>query len=71
MMVANSPPDAHPDATVFRDSIEPAGLGPAVRARTRAGTGRHAMLLRVRIQKNASGRPGPAPSRGGIRPPGM
>ncbi|MEV6352208.1 HK97 gp10 family phage protein [Streptomyces hydrogenans] len=56
-------PHAHPDAAAFRDPIELAaalaGLGPAVRARTRAITRHHAMLLRVRIQKNASGRPGP------------
>ncbi|MBC9731067.1 HK97 gp10 family phage protein [Streptomyces sp. TRM68367] len=30
-----------------------------MRARTRAITRHHAMLLRTRIQKNASGRPGP------------
>ncbi|MEV4451269.1 HK97 gp10 family phage protein [Streptomyces mirabilis] len=33
--------------------------GPAVRARTRANTRHHAMLLRMRIQRHASGRPGP------------
>ncbi|MGW3193174.1 HK97 gp10 family phage protein [Streptomyces sp. NPDC001118] len=36
-----------------------ARLGPAARARTRTITRHHAMLLRVRIQRNASGRPGP------------
>ncbi|KPI15661.1 protein HK97 gp10 family protein [Actinobacteria bacterium OK074] len=60
---ANPHPNAHPDATALRDPIELAAaltqLGPAVRARTRAITRHHAMLLRVRIQKNASGRPGP------------
>jgi hypothetical protein len=59
----NSHPNAHPDATAFRDPIQLATvlarLGPAVRARTRAITRHHAMLLRVRIQQNASGRPGP------------
>ncbi|WP_328773860.1 DUF6093 family protein [Streptomyces sp. NBC_00286] len=54
---------AHPDAGAFRDPIQLAtaltGMGTAVRARTRAITRHHAMLLRVRIQKNASGRPGP------------
>ncbi|MGW1878431.1 HK97 gp10 family phage protein [Streptomyces sp. NPDC001975] len=62
-MALNSHPNAHPDAAAFRDPIELAAalsrLGPAVRARTRAITRHHAMLLRVRIQKNASGRPGP------------
>lgn len=47
----------------FRDSFalsaELARMGPAVRARTAAITRHHAMLLRVRIQANASGRPGP------------
>ncbi|MFE7565406.1 HK97 gp10 family phage protein [Streptomyces sp. NPDC057539] len=62
-MAANPHPNAHPDAAVFRDPIELAAtlarMGPAVRSRTRAITRHHAMLLRVRIQKNASGRPGP------------
>ncbi|MFE0477012.1 HK97 gp10 family phage protein [Streptomyces sp. NPDC058947] len=62
-MALNSHPNAHPDAAAFRDPIALAaalsGMGPAVRARTRAITRHHAMLLRVRIQKNASGRPGP------------
>ncbi|MET7725307.1 HK97 gp10 family phage protein [Streptomyces mirabilis] len=62
-MAANPHPNAHPDAAAFRDPIELAAalarMGPAVRARTRAITRHHAMLLRVRIQKNASGRPGP------------
>lgn len=62
-MTINPHPNAHPDATAFRDPIELAtalaAMGPAVRARTRAITRHHAMLLRVRIQKNASGRPGP------------
>jgi len=55
--------NSHPDAAVFRDPIELATelsrMRPTVRARTRAITRHHAMLLRVRIQKNASGRPGP------------
>ncbi|MBC9717810.1 HK97 gp10 family phage protein [Streptomyces sp. TRM66268-LWL] len=34
-------------------------MAPAVRSRTRAITRHHAMLLRARIQRNASGRPGP------------
>jgi hypothetical protein len=59
----NPHPNAHPDAAAFRDPIELAaalsGMGSAVRARTRAITRHHAMLLRVRIQRNASGRPGP------------
>ncbi|GAA2656738.1 HK97 gp10 family phage protein [Streptomyces vastus] len=59
----NPHPNAHPEAAAFRDPIELAAalarLGPAVRARTRAITRHHAMLLQVRIQKNASGRPGP------------
>lgn len=58
-MAANPHPNAHPDAAAFRDPIELAAAlartGPAVRARTRAITRHHAMLLRVRIQKNASG----------------
>ena len=62
-MALNPHPNAHPGATAFRDPVAPAaalsGLGPAARARTRAITRHHAMLLRVRIQKNASGRPGP------------
>ncbi|AWK09591.1 hypothetical protein DDQ41_12415 [Streptomyces spongiicola] len=62
-MAVNPHPNAHPNAAAFRDPIELAatlsGMGPAVRARTRAITRHHAMLLRVRIQKNASGRPGP------------
>ncbi|MER6077002.1 HK97 gp10 family phage protein [Streptomyces sp. NPDC001833] len=62
-MALNPHPNAHPDAAAFRDPIELAAalsrMGPAVRARTRAITRHHAMLLRVRIQKNASGRPGP------------
>lgn len=62
-MAVNPHPNAHPDAAAFRDPIELAAalsrMGPAVRARTRAITRHHAMLLRVRIQKNASGRPGP------------
>lgn len=61
--LANPHPNAHPNADVFRDPIELAvtltKLGPAVRSRTRAITRHHAMLLRVRIQKNTSGRPGP------------
>lgn len=60
---ANPHPNAHPDAAAFRDPIALAAslarMGPAVRARTRAITRHHAMLLRTRIQKNASGRPGP------------
>ncbi|WOX11458.1 HK97 gp10 family phage protein [Streptomyces sp. N50] len=63
MTALNPHPNAHPDAVAFRDPIELAAalarLGPAVRSRTRAITRHHAMLLRVRIQKNASGRPGP------------
>lgn len=63
MLSPNPHLNAHPDAAAFRDPIELAAalarLGPAVRARTRAITRHHAMLLRVRIQKNASGRPGP------------
>ena len=59
----NPHPNAHPDATAFRDPValatSLARMGPAVRARTRAITRHHAMLLRARIQKNASGRPGP------------
>ncbi|GGV02479.1 hypothetical protein GCM10010211_82280 [Streptomyces albospinus] len=59
----NPHPNAHPDAAAFRDPIALAaaiaGPGPAVRARTRTITQHHAMLLRVRIQRNASGRPGP------------
>ncbi|MGW7237045.1 HK97 gp10 family phage protein [Streptomyces sp. NPDC054804] len=62
-MALNSHPNAHLDAPAFRDPIELAAalsrMGSAVRARTRAITRHHAMLLRVRIQKNASGRPGP------------
>ncbi|WP_406303690.1 HK97 gp10 family phage protein [Streptomyces sp. NBC_00885] len=63
MAVANPHRNAHPDATAFRDPIALAAalarLGPAARARTRTITRHHAMLLRVRIQRNASGRPGP------------
>lgn len=63
MAGANPHPNAHPDATAFRDPIELAAalarMGPAARARTRTITRHHAMLLRVRIQRNASGRPGP------------
>lgn len=63
MAIANPHPNAHPDATAFRDPIALAAalarLGPATRARTRTITRHHAMLLRVRIQRNASGRPGP------------
>ncbi|MFG2227660.1 HK97 gp10 family phage protein [Streptomyces sp. NPDC048644] len=63
MAPANPHPNAHPDAPAFRAPVALAGAlartGPAVRARTRAITRHHAMLLRVRIQRNASGRPGP------------
>ncbi|MFE0257283.1 HK97 gp10 family phage protein [Streptomyces sp. NPDC059010] len=63
MALANSHPNAHPDATSFRDPIALAAalarMGPAARSRTRTITRHHAMLLRVRIQRNASGRPGP------------
>ncbi|MER6086833.1 HK97 gp10 family phage protein [Streptomyces bluensis] len=63
MAPANSHPNAHPDATAFRDPVTLgaalARMGPAARARTRTITRHHAMLLRVRIQRNASGRPGP------------
>ncbi|MGW7572383.1 HK97 gp10 family phage protein [Streptomyces sp. NPDC054765] len=63
MAPANPHPNAHPDATAFRDPIALAAvlsrMGPAARARTRTITQHHAMLLRVRIQRNASGRPGP------------
>ncbi|MEU7640946.1 HK97 gp10 family phage protein [Streptomyces sp. NPDC039016] len=63
MAAVDPHPNAHPDAAEFRDPIALAaalaGLGPAVRARTRTITQHHAMLLRVRIQRNASGRPGP------------
>jgi hypothetical protein len=63
MAVANSHPNAHPGATAFRDPIALAAalarMGPAARARTRTITRHHAMLLRVRIQRHASGRPGP------------
>jgi hypothetical protein len=63
MAELNPHPNAHPDATEFRDPIALAAalarLGPAARARTRTITRHHAMLLRVRIQRNASGRPGP------------
>ncbi|MBY8884783.1 HK97 gp10 family phage protein [Streptomyces sp. PTM05] len=62
-MAANGHPNAHPDAAEFRDPIALAaaiaGLGPAVRARTATITRHYAMLMRVRIQRNASGRPGP------------
>ena len=63
MAPVNLHPNAHPDATVFRDPIALAAalarMGPAARARTRTITRHHAMLMRVRIQRNASGRPGP------------
>lgn len=63
MAPVNPHPNAYPDATAFRDPIALAAalarMGPAARARTRAITRHHAMLLRVRIQRNASGRPGP------------
>ncbi|MGV9272335.1 HK97 gp10 family phage protein [Streptomyces griseosporeus] len=63
MAPANTHPNAHPDAAAFRDSIALAAalarMGSAARARTRTITRHHAMLLRVRIQRNASGRPGP------------
>ncbi|OIJ97775.1 hypothetical protein BIV25_13285 [Streptomyces sp. MUSC 14] len=63
MAVENLHPNAPSDATAFRDPIALAAalarLGPAARARTRTITRHHAMLLRVRIQRNASGRPGP------------
>ncbi|MFE7780621.1 HK97 gp10 family phage protein [Streptomyces nigrescens] len=63
MATANSHPNAHPDAIAFRDPVALAAalarMGPAARARTRTITRHHAMLLRVRIQRNASGRPGP------------
>lgn len=59
----NQHPNAHPEATEFRDpaalATRLAGMSPAARARTRAITRHHAMLLRVRIQRHASGRPGP------------
>lgn len=62
-MTGSRHPNAHPNAPVFRDPIALAAalarMGPAVRARTQAITRHHAMLLRVRIQRNASGRPGP------------
>ncbi|WP_372407408.1 hypothetical protein [Streptomyces luteireticuli] len=62
-MAENDHPNAHPDAAAFRDPVQLAAalarLGPAVRARTRAITRHHAMLLRARIQQHASGRPGP------------
>jgi Bacteriophage HK97-gp10, putative tail-component len=62
-MAANLHPNAHPDAGEFRDPIALAaalaGLGPATRARVSTITRHYAMLLRVRIQQNASGRPGP------------
>ncbi|MFE7119027.1 HK97 gp10 family phage protein [Streptomyces sp. NPDC057654] len=62
-MPAEAHPNAHPEAAAFRDPIALAAalarLGPAARARTRTITRHHAMLLRVRIQRNASGRPGP------------
>ncbi|MFI2258948.1 HK97 gp10 family phage protein [Streptomyces tubercidicus] len=63
MAPVNPHPNAHPDATAFRDPIALAAalarMGSAARARTRTITRHHAMLLRVRIQRNASGRPGP------------
>ncbi|MGW3121358.1 HK97 gp10 family phage protein [Streptomyces sp. NPDC001107] len=63
MAIVNPHPNAHPDAAAFRDPIALAAalarMGPAARARTRTITRHHAMLLRVRIQRNASGRPGP------------
>lgn len=63
LMPANPRPTAHPLVPAFRDPIAlsaaPARLGPAMRARTRTITQHHAMLLRVRIQRHASGRPGP------------
>ncbi|MFF3337813.1 HK97 gp10 family phage protein [Streptomyces flavidovirens] len=63
MAPANPHPNAHPEATAFRDPIALAAtlarMGPATRARTRTITRHHAMLLRVRIRRNASGRPGP------------
>ncbi|MGW3101314.1 HK97 gp10 family phage protein [Streptomyces sp. NPDC001100] len=63
MATVNPHPNAHPDAAAFRDPIALAAalarMGPATRARTRTITRHHAMLLRVRIQRNASGRPGP------------
>ncbi|MEU3783406.1 HK97 gp10 family phage protein [Streptomyces sp900129855] len=59
----NPHPNAHSDAAALRDPIALAAslarMAPAVRARTRAITRHHAMLLRTRVQKNASGRPGP------------
>ncbi|MDI3417975.1 HK97 gp10 family phage protein [Streptomyces luteolus] len=59
----NPHPNAHPSAAAFRDpaalATSLARMGPAVRSRTRAITRHHAMLLRARIQRNASGRPGP------------
>ncbi|MFE3638137.1 HK97 gp10 family phage protein [Streptomyces sp. NPDC059168] len=59
----NPHPNVHPDAAAFRDPIALAAafarMGSAARARTRTITRHHAMLLRVRIQRNASGRPGP------------
>lgn len=62
-MTANPHSNAHPDAVAFRDPIALsaalARMGPALRARTRTITRHHAMLLRVRIQRNSSGRPGP------------
>jgi hypothetical protein len=63
MAPANLHPNAHPLAPAYRDPIALsamlAQLGPAMRARTRTITQHHAMLLRVRIQQHASGRPGP------------
>lgn len=62
-MAAERHPNAYHGAPTFRDPIALsaalARMGPAVRARTRAITRHHGMLLRVRIQQNASGRPGP------------
>ncbi|WP_425834183.1 HK97 gp10 family phage protein [Streptomyces fractus] len=63
MAAANPHPNAHPSATEFRDPVALVAalsrMGPAVRARTRTITRHHAMLLRVRIQRYASGWPGP------------
>ncbi|MQT05425.1 HK97 gp10 family phage protein [Streptomyces jumonjinensis] len=71
MPPATPHPNAHPDSVAFRDPIALAAalarMGPAVRARTRTITRHHAMLLRVRIQRNASGRPGPRVITGAYR----
>lgn len=67
----NPHPNAHPSAGAFTNAFAIAavleGEGERVRAKSRAVTRHHAMLLQTRIQANASGRPGPRAPTGDYR----